>query len=218
MKNISILIVEDEPAISNLIKFNLEMEGYNCTCAYDGEEAANLIEDNDYSLILLDIMLPKINGYELMEYIRPLNIPTIFLTAKSSLNNKINGLNLGAEDYITKPFEIAELIARVGVVLRRYNKNETTLTYDNIVIDNIAHTVTVSGQSVYLTPKEYELLVYLISNKGKVISKVTLYEKIWDAEYDDSSRTLELHMQRLRKKTGLLDQIKTIYKSGYRLD
>lgn len=213
-----ILVVEDEHAISDLIKLNLELEGFDITCAYTGLEAADILEDKDFDLVLLDIMLPEINGYELLDYIKPLGMPVIFLTAKSSLEERINGLNLGAEDYIVKPFEISELIARVNVVLRRYKKSDSQLEYHSINVDLSSHKVTKNGREIDLTPKEYDLLVYLISNVGIVIPKHTLFEKVWHEDYDDTSRTLELHLQRLRKKAGLADDIKTVYKSGYRLE
>ena len=214
----TILIVEDEQAIRELIKLNLSLEGFNCICAATGTEAADYLEEHDCDLVLLDIMLPEINGYELLEYIKPLGIPVIFLTARGSLEERINGLNFGAEDYIVKPFEVAELIARVNVVLRRFNKRNEVLSFNNITMDMSSHIVTVDEKEVFLTPKEFDLLEYLITNSGRVITKSTLYEKVWDEEYDDTSRTLDLHIQRLRKKTGLVDNIKTIYKSGYRLD
>lgn len=124
---IRILIVEDERPISDLIKMNLEDEGYQCTCAYDGLSAANILEEQFFDLILLDIMLPHIDGYELLDYIKPLHIPVIFLTAKAALKDRVKGLNLGAEDYIVKPFEISELLARINVVLRRYHKMNKSL-------------------------------------------------------------------------------------------
>lgn len=219
MANVTkILIVEDERAISDLIKLNLTAEGYNCYTAYDGLAAADLLEDNNYDLILLDIMLPHIDGYELLEYIKPLNIPVIFITAKATLNDRIKGLNLGAEDYIIKPFEVSELIARVNVVLRRFHKNEQILSFRDLIIDIEKQTVTKSGKLLDLTPKELELLVYFVRNKDMVLRRDSIYESVWETEYDGNTRTLELHIQRLRKKAGLEKFLKTLYKSGYRLD
>lgn len=213
-----ILIVEDERAISDLIKMNLEIEGFECTAAYDGSVAADLLVDNVYDLILLDIMLPEINGYELLEYIKPINVPVIFLTAKASLDDRVKGLNLGAEDYIVKPFEVSELIARINVVLRRFNKQEKLLSFADLTIDIDRQSVSKNGVMIELTPKEFELLVYLVRNKDLVLSRDTIYQSVWETEYDGETRTLELHIQRLRKKTGLEKHLKTLYKSGYRLD
>ena len=138
---IKILVVEDERAISDLIRMNLEDAGYACTCVYDGMAAADQIETQTFDLVLLDIMLPKVNGYELLEYIKPTGTPVIFLTAKAGLDDRVRGLNLGAEDYIVKPFEIVELIARVQVVLRRFHKDATKLVYGDLVINTDNRTV-----------------------------------------------------------------------------
>lgn len=132
---IRILIVEDERAISDLIKINLTKAGYECTCVYDGMAAADILERNKFDLIILDVMLPGPDGFELMEYIKPMEIPVIFLTAKASLNDRLRGLTSGAEDYIVKPFETVELLARIGIVLRRYNKESERLSYKNIEAD-----------------------------------------------------------------------------------
>ncbi|MDE5965661.1 MAG: response regulator transcription factor [Lachnospiraceae bacterium] len=215
---IRILIVEDERPISDLIRMSLEDAGYICTCAYDGMTAANLLEANDYDLVLLDIMLPEIDGYELFEYIKPLDMPVIFITAKAELADRVKGLNLGAEDYIVKPFEIVELLARVHVVLRRYRKTETHLMFRDIVIDTENRHVTKNGQDLVLTPKEYELLVLFLRNQEMTLFRERIYESVWNAEYSGDTRTLDLHVQRLRKKTGLDKELKTVYGVGYRLE
>lgn len=215
---IKILIVEDERPISDLIKMNLEDAGYDCSCAYDGLEAANILESHSFDLILLDIMLPHINGYELLDYIKPLQIPVIFLTAKSDLKNRVKGLVSGAEDYIIKPFEITELLARIQVVLRRFHKSERVLAFHDLIIDLDKKTVEKNGTDIDLTPKEFDLLVYFVRNKDVVLYRDKIYETVWETEYDGSTRTLELHIQRLRKKTGLEKHLKTLYKSGYCLD
>lgn len=213
-----ILIVEDERPISDLIKINLEAEGYHCTCAYDGEVAANLLENETFDLALLDIMLPKIDGYELLDYVNTLGIPAIFLTAKATIKDKVLGLRLGAEDYIIKPFDISELLARVEVVLRRYHKNEDILIFHDLVIDCQKKTVHKNNILLNLTPKEFDLLCFFVRNKDMIVYKDTIYESIWETDYDLTSRTLELHIQRLRKKAGLHEALKTLYGSGYRLD
>lgn len=215
---IYILIVEDEVAISNLIKLNLTKAGYDCTTAYDGMEAANILEEQKFDLVLLDIMLPKINGYELMEYIRSLQIPAIFLTAKASLDDKMKGLTSGAEDYIVKPFEVVELLARVNIVLRRYRKTQQELTFQDIVLDTDNQTVKKAGRAVDLTPKELELLTLLMRNKNITLFRERIYEEIWGTEYSVESRTLDLHIQRLRKKLDLGEGLKTVFKTGYRLE
>lgn len=215
---IRILIVEDEHAISDLIRLNLTRAGYECTAAYDGLEAANILEEQNFDLIILDIMLPKINGYELMEYIRPLEIPVIFLTAKGSLDDRMKGLTSGAEDYMVKPFEVVELLARVNIVLRRYHKAEQLLKYEDIVVDVDNQTVKKAGQEIELTPKELELLVLLMRNRNITLFRERIYEEIWGMEYSVESRTLDLHIQRLRKKLDLGEQLKTVFKVGYRLE
>lgn len=216
---VKILIVEDEQAISNLIKMNLSRCGYSCTVCNDGLEAANLLETNtSWDLILLDIMLPHINGYELMDYIRPFNIPVIFLTAKGSLDDRVKGLTSGAEDYIVKPFEIVELLARVNIVLRRYNKTDCILQYRNIEIDSENLTVKKDGVLIDLTPKEFELFLLLVRNKNITLFRDTLYEKVWEMEYTGDTRTLDLHIRRLRQKLDLADSLTTIYGVGYRLE
>lgn len=214
-----ILIVEDEKAISDLIKIELETQGYKCECVEDGEIAANYIEEKNYDLILLDIMLPKIDGNELLEYIKETKeIPTIFITAKSQTEDKIKGLNNGADDYITKPFEIEELIARVQAVLRRYNKVNDIIKIENIEVNIVARIVKNQNQKVELTPKEFDLLVLLIQNRGVALYREIIFEKVLGEEIEFETRTLDLHIQRLRKKLNWKDKIKTIYKIGYMLD
>ncbi len=215
---IKILIVEDEKPISDLIAINLSANNYVCTQAYDGLEAANLLEENNYDLILLDIMLPNIDGYELLEYIKPLEIPVIFITAKASLNDRVKGLTLGAEDYIVKPFQVVELLARVNVVLRRYNKTQQILNFDDLQIDLKSKTVEKSGNSLELTPKEFELLTLFVRNVNITLFRENIYETIWENDFYGDTRTLDLHIQRLRKKAGLGKKLKTIYKVGYRLE
>ena len=220
---IKILIIEDEKPISDLMVMNLTRAGYKCTARYNGREAADLLEENQsFDLILLDVMLPEINGYELMEYIRPMNIPVIFITAMSSLDNRIKGLTSGAEDYIVKPFEIVELLARISIVLRRYNKTDTILEYKDIRIDTENRVVTqkISSEDygeVKLTPKEFDLLVLFVRNKNITLFKDKIFETIWETEWQPESRTVDLHVQRLRKKLGLKDELKTAYSTGYRL-
>lgn len=213
-----ILIVEDDEAIANLIYMNLTQEGYNCTIAVDGKEAADLIENNRYDLALLDVMLPEIDGYELLEYIKDFNIPAIFLTAKSKTEDKIKGLKLGAEDYITKPFIMEELLARIEVVLRRNELSKEELNVLDITIDPYSRKVYKNNEEIELTVKEFDLLCVLVKNKNKALTREVLYEKVWKEEYLASTRTLDLHIQRLRKKLNWEDNIKTVFRIGYRLE
>ncbi len=213
-----ILIVEDDEPISNLIKISLTAEGYDCVCAFDGKMGADLIEEDIFDLILLDIMLPEIDGYELLEYIKPLGTPVIFLTAKSKVNDRIRGLKLGADDYIVKPFQIGELLARVEALLRRYGKANKKLAFADVEIDMASRTVCKGGELVDLTVKEFDLLVELIRNKNVALYRERLYEKVWGEEYFGDTRTLDSHIQRLRKKLGWGDYIKTVFRIGYRLE
>ena len=215
---IRILIVDDEQPIANLIRMNLTRMGYACTCAYDGQEAADLLEKNPFDLVLLDIMLPKYNGYDLLAFIRPMNIPVIFLTAKSDVNDRVKGLKLGAEDYIVKPFELVELVARIEVVLRRYNKSRKYLSILDIVIAYEGRAVTRNGVKIDLTRKEFDLLVVLCQNPNTALFREALFERIWETDYMGETRTLDSHIQRLRRKLGWQDRIKTVHKVGYRLE
>lgn len=213
-----ILIVEDEEAIANLIKMNLTAEGYHCTCAYDGKMGADYIEKEMFDLILLDIMLPEINGYELLEYIKPIGTPVIFLTAKGGVDDRIRGLKLGADDYIAKPFQVGELIARVEAVLRRYGKAGKKLSLGDVEVDTDSRIVYKSGKPVELTIKEYELLVELMQNKNVALYRNRLYEKIWGWEFAEDTRTLDSHIQRIRRKLNWEERIKTVFRVGYRLE
>ena len=215
---LKILIVDDEKPICDLIEINLSAAGYCCESVQDGLEAIDRIEQGNYDLILLDIMLPGADGYDIMEYIRPLKIPVIFITAKHEVKNRVKGLKLGAEDYLVKPFDVVELMARVEVVLRRYNKTQSTLRAGDVEVDLEAHKVTRAGKQVVLTNKEYGLLVLFIQNKNVALFKETLYEKVWEDEYITDSRTLELHVQRLRKKMGWEKNLVAVYIVGYRLE
>ncbi len=215
---LEILIVEDEHAISNLIRLSLAKEGYSCTVAHDGAQAADLLEKNHYDLVLLDIMLPKIDGLELMEYIRPMEIPVIFITAKNTVTDKVKGLRAGAEDYIVKPFEIVELLARVDVVLRRYQKNAAVLLIGGLKIDTYAMQVWRDDKVINLTKKEYDLLLLFAQNPRRALFRETIYERVWGEEYQFGSKTVDLHVQRLRKKVGWEHQLQAVNKVGYRLE
>lgn len=215
---IRILIVDDEKPICDLIDMNLSAAGYFCKSVQDGLSAIDLIEKEAFDLILLDIMLPGANGFDIMEYIRPMQIPVIFITAKNDVKDKVKGLKLGAEDYLVKPFDVVELLARVEVVLRRFRKTGNLLTAGEIVVDLEARKVTRAGKLVVLTNKEYGLLVLFMQNKNIALFKESLYEKVWKDDYIADSRTLELHVQRLRRKMGWEKNLVAVYKIGYRLE
>lgn len=213
-----ILIVEDEEAISNLIRMHLDDEGYRCTCAYDGRQGADFLEKERYDLVLLDIMLPDIDGYELLEYAKSLETPVIFVTAKNAMNDKIKGLRLGADDYLVKPFQIGELSARVEAVLRRFGKNGQQLQCADVWVDLPSRRITRDGEPVDLTVKEFDLLVELIRNKNVALYRERLYEKVWGEPFMGDTRTLDSHIQRLRKKLHWEERIKTVFRIGYRLE
>lgn len=215
---IRILIVEDEKPISDLLRLSLSKAGYQCSCVYDGNSAADKIEKEVFDLILLDIMLPGIDGYELMEYVQTIGTPAVFITAKTSLDEKLKGLRLGAEDYIVKPFEVLEVLARIEGILRRHGKLETIIKIKDLEINTSAMTVTKCGEEILLTKKEYDLLLLFAQNPNIVLYKSTIYERVWGGEYPEKTRTVELHMQRLKKKLGWNEQIKLVYKVGYRLE
>ncbi len=213
-----ILIVEDEEPISNLIRMNLTKAGYQCKCALDGKTAADLMAEGQFDLVLLDIMLPEISGYELLEYAKSLNMPVIFITAMGTVENKVKGLRLGADDYLAKPFEIVELLARVETVLRRYHKTEKVMKILDIEVDTQSRTVIQNGSPVMLTLKEYELLLLFIRNKNVALYRDTIYENVWESEYMGESRTVDIHVQRLKKKLHWEEHIVAVYKVGYRLN
>ena len=215
---IKILIVDDEKAICDLIDMNLSAAGYSCKTVQNGLDALDMIEEEQFDLILLDIMLPGADGYDIMEYIRPLKIPVIFITAKHEVKDRVKGLKLGAEDYLVKPFDVVELVARVEVVLRRFNKSQKVLQAGDVLVDTEARKVMKAGKTIVLTNKEYGLLLLFIRNKNVALFKETLYEKVWGDEYIADSRTLELHVQRLRKKMAWEQNLVAVYKVGYRLE
>ena len=214
---IRILIVEDEKPISDLIKLSLTKAGYSCTCAYDGTTAANILEEEHFDLALLDVMLPEVSGFELMEYIQPTGTPVIFITAKNSVDDRVKGLRMGAEDYIVKPFEVMELLARVEVVLRRYQKTEDLLTVGELTIDMRSLQVQRNGETILLTKKEWDLMLLFAQNPGAALYRKTIYERVWGGEYPVGSRVVDLHIQRLRKKIGWEDKLQTVNRVGYRL-
>lgn len=215
---IRILIVEDEKPIAELIRLSLRRAGYHCQCVYDGLAAADVLERERFDLVLLDIMLPGVDGFSLLEYIRPTGTPVIFLTAKNAVNDRVRGLRMGAEDYIVKPFEVLELLARVDVVLRRYHKTSDTLDIGGLHIDQQAMQVTRDGAPIALTKKEYDLLLLFARNPGVALYRETIYERVWKEDFPYGSKTVNLHVQRLRKKVGWETKLRAVNKVGYRLE
>ena len=215
---LKVLIVEDERPIADLVEMNLTASGYACTTVYDGIAAADLLEKNAYDLVLLDVMLPGLSGYDLMEQIRPLHIPVIFITAQGSTADRVRGLRAGADDYLVKPFEIVELIARVESVLRRAGKGDEHFSVGDVEVDVRSMQVTKGGVPVQLTRKEYDLLLLFVRNPNIALFRDTIYERVWESDFLGDSRTVDLHVQRLRKKLGWQDRLSAVYKVGYRLE
>ena len=213
-----ILVVEDEAPIRDLISINLQLVGYEVFTAEDGIMAEEFLEKQRVDLILLDVMIPGIDGFSLIEKIKKHNTPVIFVTAKESVLDRVKGLRLGADDYIIKPFETIELLARIEVVLRRYNKNDNHIKFKNIEVDTKQRTVKLNNKEIYLTIKEYELLILLLKNKNIALSREQILEKVWGFEYGGETRTVDIHIQRIREKLDLKNNIKTVFKVGYRLE
>ena len=213
-----ILVVEDEAPIRDLISINLQLVGYEVFTAEDGIMAEEFLEKQRVDLILLDVMIPGIDGFSLIEKIKKHNTPVIFVTAKESVLDRVKGLRLGADDYIIKPFETMELLARIEVVLRRYNKNDNHIKFKNIEVDTKQRIVKLNNEEIYLTIKEYELLILLLKNKNIALSREQILEKVWVFEYGGENRTVDIHIQRIREKLDLKNNIKTVFKVGYRLE
>lgn len=214
MKNI--LIVEDNLSIGKLIKTNLDIYGYASEHALHAEDALTMLKNHTFDLILLDVMMPKISGFELLDMIDIKKTPVIMLTALDTVTDKVTGLKLGADDYITKPFESIELIARIEAVLRRYEKPEENIIESNgIWLDIHSHTVHKNGQLIRLTSKEYELLKYFMENPNKVLTREIIINKVWGYDFYGGTRTVDLHVKRIRTKADLYTQIKTIHRVGY---
>lgn len=215
---IQICIVEDDESIARMIEAALSIVGYECEIYGDGVQATEQILKYNYDLILLDIMLPGIDGFEVLQRIRSREIPVIFLTAMQAVSDKVKGLKLGAEDYIVKPFEAVELLARIEVVLRRYHKTQTLLTYEDLEINLEKHSITKGGVPVMLTPKEFDVIVFFLQNMDIAITRERLLAAIWGYEFEGESRTVDIHVQQVRRKLGLQHRLITLPKLGYRLE
>lgn len=213
-----ILIVDDEPAIAALISRVLTAAGYTCQAVTSSEKAADLIQQNRYDLVLLDVMMPKIDGYDLLEYIRPTGTPSIFVTAKDAVSERVRGLHSGADDYIVKPFAPAELTARVEAVLRRTGRATVQYSLWDCTVDTAACRVTRAGQEIKLTRKEYELLLLLLRGRGTALYRDYLYETLWGDDMSLDTRTLDTHITRLRKKLDLGDKLHAVRQVGYMLE
>lgn len=211
-----ILILEDERAINDLIALNLGMVGHTTVQAFTGAEALKMAEIQPIDLLILDVMLPDTNGFSVYEKLR--GIPAIFLTALGETADKVKGFERGADDYIVKPFEMTELLLRVEAVLRRTHKSEQHYKIDDLEVDFEAKTVTKGGEPVELTMQEYALLETLLKNRNIAMSRQKLMREAWDVSFMGETRTVDVHIQRIRKKLGLDDRIKTVYKLGYRFE
>ncbi|MGN7762250.1 response regulator transcription factor [Paenibacillus sp. 22594] len=214
----TILVVEDEKPISDLITMNLKLVGHQFFKAFDGEQMQRILEQEKIDLILLDVMLPVMDGFEWMRQHHHPGVPVIFITAKDSLADRITGFELGADDYIIKPFEILELLARINVVLRRTVKEEEGFLAGDVEVRLQARKIYKSGQLVELTAREFELLEVLIQNRNIALSRDKLLELAWGYEFEGDTRTVDVHIRQLRKKLGWEERINTVYKLGYRLE
>ena len=210
-----ILIVEDEQNIAEMERLYLSKNGFSCTIAFDGETAADLVEKEHLDLVLLDVMIGEIDGFELIRYIKQYHIPVIFVTARVSVEDRVLGLKLGADDYILKPFDLKELGARVEAVLRRYGAEDQILQIGDLTVNVPAHMVTRDGDQIPLTAKEFDLLLFFYAHKNIALYRETIYEQVWQEPFYGNTRTVDLHVQRLKKKLRLEDYIRSIYKVGY---
>lgn len=213
-----ICIVEDDPHIARMIEATLSIGGYESRICGDGLQAVEEILKGHYDMVLLDVMLPGMDGFEIIGHIRTKEIPVIFLTAKQEVSDKVKGLRLGAEDYIVKPFEAVELLARVEVVLRRTNRGKTQICYGDITVNLDEHVVKKGGEPVSLTPKEFDVLVFFLQNTDIALSRERLLSAVWGYEFAGETRTVDIHVQQVRRKMGLQRQLITIPKLGYRLE
>lgn len=217
MENYKILIVEDDENVAKYIQTCLSIGDYQSQICDNGCTAVEILSEQIFDLILLDVMLPGIDGFEVQNQIKEKNIPIIFLTAMQDVADKVRGLKAGAEDYIVKPFEVMELLARIEVVLRRCQKTEKKLSYGNIEIDMEKHIVEMEEEPVAVSPKEFEVLCYFIEHQEVVISRERLLADLWDIHYQGETRTVDTHVQQVRRKLGLKDRLLTVPKYGYKL-
>ena len=213
-----ILIVEDDQTTSKLIAASLSISGYESVPCFDGNEAVHMVRNEEFDLILLDIMLPGLDGFQVMEKIRETGTPVIFLTAMGDVSDRVKGLKSGAEDYIVKPFEPLELLARIEIVLRRFNREQKNLSFRDITVNMEERSVRRGSEIIDLTPKEYDLLVLFLKHQNVALSRDKILMDVWECSANIETRTVDNHVQRLRKKLGLEDCLKTVFKVGYRLE
>ncbi|MBQ2658262.1 MAG: response regulator transcription factor [Erysipelotrichaceae bacterium] len=215
-----LLIADDEEKIREMLGKYASHEGYDVTLASDGKEALKLFENSDYDLVILDVMMPEMDGYEALKKMKEIkDVPCIFLTALGQEYDRIYGFDIGAEDYVTKPFSLKELMMRIKVILKRENKGSSRIVVKDMVLDEDAHMVTINGERVDLANKEYELLLYLLKNRGNALTRQAIISKVWGYEYDSDDRTLDTHMKLLRKDLKEYGQyITTIRGVGYRFE
>lgn len=214
-----ILLVEDEDNIASFVKMELEYEGYKVEVCDDGVKGLEFSIENEYDLILLDLMLPKLNGLEVCRRLRKVkNTPIIMLTARDDVMDKVTGFQTGADDYVSKPFAIEELLARIEALLRRVNANKpiaNKLEFNDISIDMDARIVIQDGEEINLTTKEYELLVELMKNNNKVLSRESLLENIWGYDYEAETNVVDVYIRHLRSKLKNDGYIQTVRGIGY---
>ena len=213
----TILAVDDSPANLTIVR-ELLKDMYKVNVVTSGEQALKFLEKKKPDLVLLDLMLPKVSGYDLLEYIVPSGTPVIIISAMGQVNDRVRGLKMGADDYICKPFQVSELLARIEAVIRRTAPSDDVFEYKGVVVNSTSRTVTKDGEEVALTVKEFDLLSMLINNRNVALSRKQLYEYVWKEEYYGETRTLDNHIKRLRQKLGYDDVIKTVFGIGYRFE
>lgn len=220
-----VLVIDDDINICELVRLYMEKEGYQVKSVYDGEKAMEVFGEFTPNIVILDIMLPGADGWQVCREIRKVsNIPIIMLTAKGETFDKVLGLELGADDYIVKPFEPKELVARVKAVLRRYERKDRDIqevVYPNLVVNKSNYTVKINGEKMELPPKELELLFFLASNPNRVFTREQLLENVWGFDFYGDSRTVDVHIKRLREKLDLQNrnwQLKTVWGVGYKFE
>ena len=213
-----IFIVEDDVNIAKMLEVTLSIGGYESERCDNGKKAVDLVTSQSYDLVLLDVMLPDMDGFKVIEYIDKEETAVIFLTALQDVMDKVKGLKLGAEDYIVKPFETVELLARIEVVLRRKHKSNNTIHYGDITMNIDEHTVKKGDDYVSLTPKEFDILAFFLQNQDIALTRERLLATVWGYEFMGETRTVDIHVQQIRKKMGLHNKLVTIPKLGYRLE
>ena len=220
---IKILIADSDPVTVETLRYELTEAGYRCSTVNDGLAAANQLELNRFDLLLMDTDLPLLSGYDLLDYARQLKVPAIIVSAQGQVADRVRGLRAGADDYIVKPFDVTEVCARVEALLRRTltissAAEPLVLSYDEFVINTRSRKLMRHGEKVELTPKEFDFFLMLVKKRGSVLYRDQLYRDLWDIEYDGTTRTLDLHAQRIRRKLDLGQRLTAVYGVGYRLE